>query len=71
MLGDIQLDKYHCPNKYATLLMPLGRQKFVNITYRIEKKIGGVGLIAINSIDNRIVRKEQKLAILRHLQRCS
>jgi hypothetical protein len=54
MLVNIQLDKYHCPNKYATLLLPLDRKKFVNITYRSEK-IGGVGLIAITSIDSRLV----------------
>jgi len=37
MLVNIQLDKYHCPIKYATLLLPLGREKFAKITYRSEK----------------------------------
>jgi hypothetical protein len=54
MLFNIQLAKYHCPNKYTTLILPIGRQKFVNITYRSEK-ICGVGLIAITSSDSRIV----------------
>jgi hypothetical protein len=64
MLVNIQLNNYHYPNKYATLLWPLCRQKFVNITYRCDK-IGGVGLIAVTSFDRCMVRKEQKSSIFK------
>jgi hypothetical protein len=68
--GKCFLILYVCPNKYTTLPSPLGRHKFVNITYRSEK-MGGVSLIALTSIDSRNVWKEQKYAILRYLQWCS
>jgi len=60
-LINIQLDKYHCPNKYTTLLLPLGRQKSVKITYRSEK-IGGICLIALTSIDSRMEWTEKKIS---------
>jgi len=49
----MQLDKYHCPNKYTALLLSLGREKSVNITHRSEK-IDGVGLTAGTSIEGRM-----------------